>query len=123
MKIKYFDIAKRLAAKSNYKFKLGAVIVNKRGIPVGFGYNTNKTHTRSNTPYRTVHAELHAILDCSKEDLKNAEVYVYRQLKDGTPALARPCQHCMELLRLANVSKVYYTSEKGFESYELEMDI
>lgn len=123
MKTKYFDIAKRLADKSQYFHKLGCVVV-KKNKAIGFGYNKpHKTHPRSTTKFRTTHAELDAIIGLSYTDLSGAEVYVYRQLKNGTPAMAKPCQHCMELLKLANVSKVYYTSEKGFESYELAPNI
>ena len=108
--IKYFDVARKLSYKSDYHHKLGAVIVNKNKI-VGLGFNKpNKTHTKSNHPFKTIHAKLDAMLGVSRENLKGATIYIYREHKNGSPLIAKPCKHCQELIRMAEIKYVCYTS-------------
>lgn len=115
MKEKFFKIAKILSKKSSYCHKLGAVVVKKNRV-VGMGYNKPyKTHPKSNNNFRTVHAELDAILGVSAEELNGSTVYVYRETKDGQPANAKCCKHCEELLRLAGVKKICYTIDRTYK--------
>ena len=65
------------------------------------------------------HAEINACLGVDPVDLVGAELYVYRILKDGSPALARPCRMCQNYLRSVGVKKVYYTTRNGFDSLSL----
>lgn len=116
MKVKYFEIAKKLSYKVSYHHKIGAVVVWKNR-PIGFGYNQpNKTHTKSNNNYSTIHAELGAILNAG--DCKGADIYIYREWKDGTLASSKPCQFCQQLLKEAGIKNVYYTDTGGFKKYE-----
>jgi deoxycytidylate deaminase len=118
VKLKYFCIAKKLAEKSSYHHKLGAVVVFKNKI-IGLGFNKpSKTHTRANTPFNTIHAELDAILQAG-DQCRNAEIYVYREYKNGSPANAKPCKYCEELIRLVGIKKVYYTDEGKYKSYSI----
>ena len=112
-------MARRLAKKANYTHQLGAVVV-KKNRPIGFGFNEpHRTHPKSNNPFNTIHAELAATLGLSYDELKGAEIYVYRELKGGKMAMSRPCKHCMLLLKLANIKKVYYTSDTGYKEEEI----
>ena len=114
---RYFELAKRMARKSNhYQYKLGCVIVN-RGRIVGIGINKLKTHPRSWHDYSMIHAELDAILSVPVADLKDATVYVYRQTKAGELALAKPCRTCQKMLRDCNIRKVCYTTDGGYDFY------
>lgn len=115
---RYLNLAKRLAQKSNHhSYKLGCVVVNK-GKVVGLGYNKLKTHPKSNHEWSMIHAEFDAILGVSASDLHNAEVLVYREKKNGSVGLAKPCKCCEKMLREAGIKKVYYTNEMGkVESY------
>ena len=115
MKLKYFNIAKQLSYKSEYHHKLGAVII-KKGKILGVGFNKpNKTHPKSNHPFHTIHSELDAILGVSREDLKGATIYVYREGANGKPVLAKPCKYCQELIKLANIKEVCYTINDGYK--------
>jgi deoxycytidylate deaminase len=117
MKLKYFNIAKKLAEKSSYHHKLGAVVVFKNKV-IGLGFNKpSKTHTKANTPYNTIHAELDAILQAGSTQCKHAEIYVYREYKNGSPANAKPCKHCDELIRLVGIKNVYYSDQGEFKTY------
>jgi dCMP deaminase len=89
---------------------MGAVVVKKNKV-IGMGFNKIKTHPKSNHPQKMIHAELDAILDCSEEDLIGADLYVFREYKNGEWACAKPCKHCQELISLCGVKNVFYTDE------------
>lgn len=114
MKMRFFEIAKKLSEKADYQHKLGAVVVDKNK-PIGFGFNKpSKTHPRSNHPFGRVHAELDAILNAGL-DCKGASIYIYREHKDGTPAEAKPCKYCQVLLNSVGIKRIFYTSEGTFK--------
>lgn len=114
MKPKFFDLARKLSYKSDYNaHRLGAVIARGNEI-VGVGFNKRKTHPLSQTRFNNIHAELSAILNSGEENLAGCSIYVYRETKTGQLAMARPCEHCMQLLKQVNISKVFYTTEMGF---------
>lgn len=115
MKSKFFELAKKLSAKSDHpKHQLGVVIVKKDRV-LSLGINKYKTHPRSTHPYRFLHAEMDAIIS-AKEDLKNSNAYIYRQTKDGKLGLARPCIHCLKALKEAGIKKIYFTTYTGYFS-------
>jgi deoxycytidylate deaminase len=116
MKLKFFDLAKKLSKKSSHpQYKLGCVIVRGNEI-VSIGFNQLKTHPKSVTPYKQLHAEINAVLSADKKDLSNCEVYVYREHHDGSLALSKPCQYCQAVLESVGIEKVYYTHDNGFRT-------
>lgn len=119
--VKYFNMAKKLAKKSDhYQHKFGCVIV-KKNTPVGFGYNQIKTHTKSPHAWKMIHAEFHAIVGVDPADLRNASVFVHRESKTGKTGMAKPCASCEKMLQDVKVKEVYYTTEDGYEHYELQV--
>lgn len=120
MKPRYFDLAKKLSVKSTHpKHQLGCVLVNKNRI-VGVGFNKFKTHTKSNHAFQMLHAEVDALLGQDRSVLKGCDAYVYRETKDGQPAMSKPCQACQLALREAGIRNVYYTTDGGFETFSLK---
>lgn len=116
MKLKYFELAKKIARKSTSKYKLGCVVVRKnKVINVGFNDMT-KTHPKSNAYYNMLHAEVDALIGLDFENTKNCDVYVFREHKDGKLALAKPCPTCMMALNKAGVKNIYYTIDGGYSS-------
>lgn len=107
----YFKLAKNVSKYSDYKIKVGAVIANRK--PIGVASNQSKTHpihANPNTSSRkSIHAEIRAVINCGRENLNGASVYVYRQTKNGKPALARPCNYCYNYLKNMGVKRIYYT--------------
>jgi deoxycytidylate deaminase len=80
-------------------------------VVVAFGFNQReRTHPKAEGYLRTLHAEHHALIGV---DAAGADVYVYRAVKAGAPAEARPCPNCWRLLLKAGVRRVYYTTPKG----------
>jgi deoxycytidylate deaminase len=107
------EVAKYAAYKSNFRFRLGAVIFN-HGRILGVGWNNPyKTHPKSNTPYRTIHAEFAAALDCEKGKIRGSNIYVHRLLRNGNPALAKPCKHCLAMLKGYGLQNIFFSTLNG----------
>lgn len=100
------------AQKSNHKIKLGAVIMRKNR-PLSVGYNQNKTSPKLLKYFRhaTIHAEICACQNVvNKNLLKGADIYVFRETKDGKPAFSRPCSLCCQYLYDMGVKRAYWTT-------------
>jgi len=103
-------IAIKEAMKSQHRFKLGAVIYKKGNI-LNSGFNhANKTHPKSNVPFRTIHAELSSCLGLTRMQLKDASIYVHRVRRDGKVGLAKPCRYCQALLDEVGITDINYSS-------------
>lgn len=115
MKPKFFNTARAVSRKSPSEVKVGAVIVKGNAeISVGFN-NMKKTHPKSPHPFKTIHAEFDAILGVDPADLEGATIYVFREFKDGTRAMSKPCEFCEAALRSAGIHVCYYTGHDSFE--------
>ena len=42
------------------------------------------------------------------------KLYIYREFKDGTKALAKPCASCQRLIKELGIKKIYYTTNDGY---------
>jgi deoxycytidylate deaminase len=108
---RFIELALKLATKSEYYQKVGCVIVKGNRV-IGLGFNKpNKTHPMSNNRFHNVHAELDAILGHTAEELEGATAYVARIRNNGTVGLAKPCEHCQELLKRMGIKTVIYTKD------------
>lgn len=103
----------------HHSHKISCVIARGNKI-VGVGVNKIKTHPRSNHPWSMIHAELDAILGCNKEDLNGADIYIYRQNKNGKLACSKPCTYCHELILLSGIKRVIYTFEGSYKEEKLK---
>ena len=104
------------AIRSNDTCLVGAVVHRKSTI-LSVGHNDcEKTHPESqiqkfNTGH---HAELSALTGIKHYDLKNLEITVVRILrKDGSFAIAKPCENCMRIIEEYGVKKIHYSTGKG----------
>lgn len=115
MKLKFFDLAKKLSKFSDHtQHHLGCVIVRGNKV-VGMGFNQLKTHSRSPHKYKSIHAEFHAIIKSRYEDLTGCEAYIYRENKSGDLAMARSCSYCMDAFRVAGIRKIFFSSPTGYQ--------
>ena len=125
----YFKAAKAVSELYNFKrVKVGAVAVYGHHI-ISSGYNTSRTCPlqKKYNKYRfnedtehTGHAEvmcLKSLIGNKDIDFSKVQLYVWRNLSDGTLGLARPCKSCMALIRDLGIRKIYYTDYGGY-SYE-----
>ena len=116
-----FRMAKVASEKSTYSFKLGAVIY-KGSRALGTGFNELKSHPRACKQFVSTHAEQKAIISVLRQwnnHLDNCEIYIYREYKNGKPALALPCPMCMELIKKSGITKIYYTDHNSPDHYSV----
>lgn len=64
-----------------------------------------------NTP--SIHAECRLVRHLNPRSKRPYDLHVWRHLGDGSPAMARPCMHCLKVLRKFPIRHVYYTDEHG----------
>lgn len=128
--LRYLSLAKKASEFSDDENRhLGAIAVYK-GIILAVGYNHRKTSPvqKKYNKYRnldissnkcTFHAESHCLNKIKKLDIdfSKVSVFVYREHKNGTMALARPCEGCRKLIEDLGIKSFYYTTEKGW-AYE-----
>lgn len=110
-------MAHRLASKAalnseHRQHRMGAVVV-KGGRILSTGYNQLRPSKLIGT--NTLHAEAHAVLKLLKDnrlhDLAGSDCHVTRFTRGGRVGMARPCSHCMDLLRSTGVRRVFFTTD------------
>ena len=136
---KFFEYARRAAAKSTYKqFHIGCVLVYKNHI-IGEGYNEDKTspsqkkfnrYRQFNNSCKPIehknHAEINALRSVPYQVDKNTDwskvkIYVFRLCHDGKRLsnIARPCPACIAAIRQKGIHQIYYTTNDGYAMEEL----
>lgn len=132
---KFLSRAREASKLATYpRQKLGAVLVYGNKI-LASGFNTNKTNPMQQhyNKYRGfknfsvrnngwVHAEGMVLLKTRFLDIEwnKATIYIYRELKDGTPALAKPCAGCQIAMIERGIGTVVYTTPEGYETMDLK---
>lgn len=126
-----FGLARECSFNSDYsgcgKPKIGCVVALK-GAVIARGWNGDKTHTVQDkyNSYRykdskgkympsKCHAEISALskIKYLDADFGKIEIFIYRELKSGQTALARPCPSCMAMIRDLGIKKIHYTTPDG----------
>ena len=126
-----FQLARECSFKSDYtgggRACIGCIAVYK-GSVLAKSWNTNKTHTAQSrfNVYRyknsgnnylpeKCHAEVGVINKIKYLDIDFSKVhlYIYRELRDGTIAMARPCPACLAAIKEKKIKYIHYTTECG----------
>ena len=119
MKMQYFHIAREVSLSSKMAKRMGACLV-KGGKIISSGFNERKYSKLARFhDSKTRHAEISALLGVPKDKSRGADVYVYREWKNGRIADSKPCPPCLVQLRLAGVDRVYHSILDGFEGMKL----
>jgi len=127
----YFKAAKSMSELSEFKSQhIGCVAVYGHKI-ISSGYNSNKTNPAQkrlnihrfdvDTP-ATIHAEVACLLPLiNRRDINfnDISLYVYREYKNGNPALSKPCPSCMALIRQLGIRRLYYSGDNSYINEEL----
>lgn len=128
-----FKIARECSLKSDYKSgsssaRIGCVVVYK-GTILAKSFNSDKTHTfqakynkwrYKDSDGRYLPSKAHAEIICLQKikyldiDFSKVHIYVYRELKDGSLAMARPCPSCMAAIKELGIKHIHYTTCDGF---------
>ena len=121
----YFRAAKAVSQLSDHRVHVGAVLVYKHRI-ISSGSNSN---TKTDAIQRKLdtklfgvecqgklHAESSCLIPFIKRgiDLSGSSIFVYREHKDGSLAMSRPCSRCMSLIRQMKIKNIYYTNEGSY---------
>lgn len=122
----YFNAAKAVSEMSDFeKHHIGAVVVYKHRI-ISSGCNVQKSHPVQkelnkerfeDDSHHYLHAETSALLPLmNRKDInwRDVQVYIYREWKDGTKALSKPCPSCQKLIKSLGIKKVNYTTKNGY---------
>lgn len=109
-------LAKSVAKLSDHRYPMAAIII-KNGKPISVGINQIKTNP--NAPRTGLHAECHAIKCSGKYDLRGSSIVVYREKRNGSVGLARPCKYCLIILRERGFKYIHYTTNE-FPFFESE---
>ena len=97
----------------HWQHKVGAVII-KNGKPISFGYNSYKTHPLMGN-LKTLHAEVCAIIRVQhKIDLTGCTMIIFREHKDGSNAMSKPCPICERIIKEFGIVKIIYSTEGGW---------
>ena len=128
-----FRLAREASLMSDYSgnARVGCIVVYK-GCILAKGWNTDKTHPKQAQfnvhRFRSggnkylpdkAHAEISALTKIRFLDIdfSRVHIYVYRELRDGTIAMARPCEACFHALQEYGIKHVHYSTDRGF-AYE-----
>ena len=126
----FFKLAREESFKATYggTARIGCIIVYRGGI-IARGSNSNKTHTFQDISnlarYKNVgnrylpslaHAEITALAKIRYLDIdfSTVSVYVYRELRNGSLAMSRPCPACIKEIREMGIQNIYYTTPEGY---------
>lgn len=110
----FLNLAKKASKRSDHRsHKIGCVIAKRNRI-VGIGFNRMKTHPKSPHSHKNIHAEFMAVINAGFE-VKGATAYVFRQQKNGTWAISRPCEYCWKFLLDHGIKEVVYSFEGSFK--------
>ena len=129
----YLGIAAECAKSATYsgpsRVKLGCVAVY-HGTILAKGFNTDKTHTgqakynylryeidRDSKYYPDkCHAELSVLQKIKYLDIDFSKVilFIAREYKNGSPAMARPCLSCLAAIHESKIRTICYTTDSGY---------
>ena len=127
-----FKLARECSFKSDYsgggKPRIGCVVVYKGNI-LAKGWNMDRTHTAQATYNKWRFKEhsnnylpekCHAEIACLSKikyldiDFDKIHLYIYRELKDGTIAMSKPCRACMAAIKQLGIKHLHYTTYDGY---------
>lgn len=101
--------------EATHKFRIGCVVYAKK--PIAITQNEgNKTHPNLPGLVNKLHAEMRALKYLN--NVQGAVMVVVRGSKQN-PRLARPCSHCLDIIKEAGIKKVIFTTDAGFEILKL----
>lgn len=125
-----FHIAREVSLQSDYSgnARIGCICMY-RGCILAKGCNSDKTHTMQahynvmrfkNCGNKYLPDKLHAEMQVISKiryldiDWSKVHLYVYRELRDGSIAMARPCVACMSAIKALGIQHIHYTTDDGY---------
>lgn len=105
------------ALKSDFCYKIGAVIFNQKGAIISRAYNVangyrRKIHKKFLKWQNSLHAEVLAIFN-ARCDLNKYYMLVVRVNNKKELRLAKPCNNCQQYIEYVNLKGVFYSDNDG----------
>lgn len=99
--------ARRLAPASNCRSKMASIIFRSKKSIIATGVNKRGYRNSS------IHAEIDALrsLRSQKKRANGASILIARFHKNGDFGMAKPCANCIEVLKMAGIKKVAWTTK------------
>lgn len=115
---RFLSLAKKISKKSDHHHhKMGCVIA-QGGTVLGTGFNMLRTHPKSPHPFHSIHAEFMAAMNANYK-IDGATAYIFRQQKNGTWSMAKPCASCLKFLKECGIKKVVYSFQGEYRQERL----
>ena len=111
-------LAEKTAITSTFpRARVGAVIANKN-IVISIGVNKVRYFKDCPTSKKfenSLHAEQAAIMKILRtgqgNKLRNTTIFVCRVNKHGKCRLAKPCSHCLDLIKFVGIKRIVYSTD------------
>ena len=109
-------------------YKIGSILVFKKSV-LATGYNKQKSHplqqkyNQFREDYKRRGSFVHAEIDCLKNmrDVpKGSILFIGRNDMQGNPAICRPCEACLCLISLYNITEIVYNTPSGYAIEQLK---
>jgi len=100
----------------NKNYRLGAVLFSSDShFLFSSGHNSYGTHPLASFyEYPHMHAETDAIIKAGTDHIgPGISLFVTRILKNGNLTMAKPCPHCINLMKYVGINEAYYTNWSG----------
>lgn len=101
-----------MATSADGSYMLGAIVV-RGGRVIGRGSNRRKNDPKYTPSNWSVHAEEAALRGVKASRGSRTTLYVARVTPGGMPALARPCEACLDAAMKSGVTRIVYTTAEG----------
>jgi deoxycytidylate deaminase len=106
----FLRLARNISKHSTFKIKMGAVLASN-GHPISVGFNKTKYCSKySHLQEQSLHAEMVCLKTSGKDYIGKSSIYVFRQTKNGEPAMAKPCKNCQKRLKEAGIETMIYST-------------
>jgi len=106
-KLDWLSLASDRASRSDFMHHRTGCVIVKGDSVVGDGWSHVPSVRYSQ--YRSVHAELHALIRAHKPNLLDSIAHIITLTKANRWTNAKPCLRCLELLIDAGVSSVIFS--------------
>jgi len=128
---KYFSFAKNVSGYSDFcgdkvSRHIGCVMIH-RNRTISVGWNISREHPvqkkynkdrgfDTSISKNSLHAEMYALIKSEGLDIdwSKVKIFVYRELADGSTAMAKPCIACMQAIKDRGIKTAFYTTENGY---------
>lgn len=113
------NLATQSALRSEWVWRVGAVIYNGSTI-LSVGTNDwMKTSPKSWHDFKSRHAEFNALIKVERSRLKGSSIYVHRIGRDLLTHNAKPCGACEKMLAWAGIKRVEWSIDQMIYSKDL----